>query len=155
MEQEEFYPYGPIQTDDGSEITVYLEGITKEQEEMLEDGNDEWLLTEGGGNQPFYIPPEKIDHIEYWNSKTEETSELVYEEYRALICGEGQYLEDVDDYVARPFMDEKIKQAIDDAMGTEDWDGAIYRGEDYEYAAVFKDEVYHKTFSIRVTAFPV
>ena len=144
------YPYGPVHDKDQNEITVYLDEtrLTKQEIEMLEDGDDEFLL-EGGMVQAFYVPQEYVDHITIYLCEEKEEKEISYEEYIARINGSD--FDDVDFFTERKALPEGIMDAIDDALGSDYWDGAI-NVDDSEYYAVIKHGEYFKTYSVTLQA---
>lgn len=153
MKKDNLYPYGPIMTDGGDHITVFLDmdELTPEEIKKLDDGDDEFLLSRGGQTQALYIHERRIDHIELWNHNTKKVKNIPYEEYIARINGSANF-KSVDFYVEKPFLPDKIKCIFNDVLGSEGWDGLIWRGEGYEYAAAIVDGRFFATYSIELRA---
>lgn len=86
---DEDYPYGPIRLYDGSEITVYLKGLSEKQIIGIEDGIDDFIMA-GGGQESFYVKEEYVSSIEYWNVVSKKTRSISYEQYKSLILSDGK-----------------------------------------------------------------
>ena len=148
--QDGLYPYGPVHDRDQNEITIYLDEtrLTKQEIEMLEDGDDDFLL-EGGMVQAFYVPQEYVDHITIYLCEEKEEKEISYEEYIARI--NGSTFSDVDFFTKRKALSEEVRVALDDAIGSDYWDGTV-NVNDSEYYAVIKHDEYFKTYSVTLQA---
>ncbi len=147
-DKEEFYEYGPVMDEDKNEFTIFipLSKLCSKEIERLEDGDDEFLLR-GGQVQSFYVPVDKVHHIMFWDSKTRKEKQIQYEEYIARINNGSDYRY-ADYYLEKEFVNPALKYALNDAIGSEGWDGIVRRNSNTEYVAVIVNNRFFATYHI-------